>query len=57
MNVLAEQDVAQLIEHQDEAVAQQHLREVVAAVEALDEQAFEREARHECDDDAADQRS
>ncbi len=56
MHVLAEQDLAHLVEHEDQPVAEQHLREMVAAVEPLDEQAFQREARHECDRDAAGER-
>ena len=41
MHVLAEQDLAHLVEHEDQAVAEQHLRQMIAAVEPLDEQAFE----------------
>ena len=56
MHVLAEQDVADLVEHEDQPIGEQHLAEVIAAIEALDERAFEQQARDEGDRDAADER-
>ena len=57
MHVLAEQDVPQLVEHEDQAEAEEHLGEVVAPVEALHEDLLEEEPDDEGDRDAAESAS
>ena len=53
---LPNSDLAHLVEHEDQPVGEQYLRQVIAAVEPLDEHALQQEARDECDRDAADDR-
>ena len=56
VHVLPEQDVPHLVEHEDQAEAEEHLGEVVAAIEALDEDLLEQEPDREGDRDAARER-
>ena len=56
MHVLAEHDLPDVVEHEDQAERQQHLREVIAAVETADEDVLQQQAHDEGNRDAADHR-
>ncbi len=56
MNILAEQDLTQFVDHQDQAEGQKPLREMIAADHAFDEDLLEQDAQHEGDCERADDR-
>ena len=59
MHVVADDQAAEFLEHEDESVGQQHLLEVIALVEMRDEGPFEHDAeqhgQHDADDDGDEQ--
>ena len=59
VHVVADDEAAQLLEHEDESVGQQHLLQVVALVEMREERPLEHDAEqhreHDADDDRDEQ--
>ena len=47
VHVVADDEAAQFLEHQDQAVGQQHLLQVVALVQVAEQRPFENDAQHD----------